>query len=51
MHGVSIPDLKVNLNKAGSVEFVADKAGTFGYNCYVMCGFGHATMKGKRIVE
>jgi cytochrome c oxidase subunit 2 len=51
MHGFGIPDLKVELNKAGTVEFVADQAGSFDFICSVMCGAGHADMKGKLIVE
>lgn len=51
MHGVSLPEFKVALNKPGSVEFVADHTGSFDYICSVMCGAGHATMKGKLIVE
>jgi cytochrome c oxidase subunit 2 len=51
MHGIAIADFKVDLKKAGSVEFVADKAGTFEYACSVMCGAGHTEMKGKLVVE
>jgi len=51
MHGIEIPDLKVNLDKAGTKEFVADKVGTFDFKCSVMCGTGHGDMIGKLIVE
>jgi len=51
MHGVEIPDLKVSMDKAGTKEFVADKAGTFDFKCSIMCGNGHGTMVGKLIVE
>jgi cytochrome c oxidase subunit 2 len=51
MHGVAIKDFNVDLKKAGSVEFVADKTGSFDIDCSVMCGAGHASMKSKLIVE
>jgi cytochrome c oxidase subunit 2 len=51
MHGIAIADFNVDLKQSGSVEFVADKAGTFEYICSVMCGAGHMEMKGKLIVE
>lgn len=51
MHGIEIPDLKVKLDKAGTVEFVAGKTGTFDYVCSIMCGAGHNDMVGKLIVE
>jgi cytochrome c oxidase subunit 2 len=50
-HGLEIPDYNVNLKHEGTTEFVADKAGTFDYNCSVMCGTGHDNMTGKLIVE
>ncbi|MDR9852677.1 cupredoxin domain-containing protein [Paenibacillus sp. VCA1] len=50
-HGLEIPEFKVNLQKDGSAEFTADKAGTFDFDCSVMCGAGHGDMKGKLIVE
>lgn len=51
MHGVEIADFKVKIDKPGSKEFVADKAGTFEFKCSIMCGNGHGTMVGKLIVE
>ncbi|MCJ8011166.1 cupredoxin domain-containing protein [Paenibacillus sp. KQZ6P-2] len=50
-HGLEIPEFNVNLQKNGSVIFEADKAGTFDFDCSVMCGAGHSNMKGKLIVE
>ncbi|MCJ8011256.1 cupredoxin domain-containing protein [Paenibacillus sp. KQZ6P-2] len=50
-HGFEIPDFKVNLQKDGSAEFTADKAGTHEFHCSVMCGAGHDNMVGKIIVE
>ena len=34
-----------------TVEFTADKAGTFPFQCSHFCGFGHGRMKGKLTVE
>jgi cytochrome c oxidase subunit 2 len=34
-----------------TIEFSADKAGTFEFKCSVYCGKGHGKMKGKLIVE
>lgn len=50
-HGLEIPEYKVNLQKDGTAEFTADKAGTFDFDCSVMCGAGHDNMTGKLIVE
>jgi cytochrome c oxidase subunit 2 len=46
-------NLKVNLqqDKPTSVEFVADKVGTFKWKCGRPCGDGCAKMTGKLIVE
>ena len=43
-----IPDLGVS--GIDSVEFTADKAGTFEFRCPTMCGQGHMNMKGTLIV-
>lgn len=48
-HGISIPDL--NVNGIGSVEFTADKIGTFEFRCPTFCGEGHKEMTGTLIVE
>ncbi len=34
-----------------TVEFTADKPGTFAFRCSVVCGLGHGKMKGKLVVE
>jgi cytochrome c oxidase subunit 2 len=34
-----------------TVEFVADKAGTFTFSCSVYCGKGHRGMKGELVVS
>jgi cytochrome c oxidase subunit 2 len=52
MHGISQPDLKIDLKKTGeTATFTADKTGSFDFACSVMCGAGHANMKGKIIIE
>jgi len=53
-HGLAIAEFKVNLvipaGKTESIEFLADKAGTFNINCSVYCGPGHSKMQGKLVV-
>lgn len=49
VHGMIIPDLGVS--GIDSVEFTADKAGTFAFRCPTMCGSGHRDMTGTLIVE
>lgn len=44
-------DQKLKKGDAATVEFTADKAGTFPFECSVFCGFGHKKMKGKLVVE
>lgn len=48
-HGMVIPDLGVS--GIGSVEFTADKVGTYPFKCPTMCGSGHKDMKGTLIVQ
>ncbi len=48
-HGIAIPDFGVS--GADSVEFTADKTGTFEFHCPTYCGQGHKEMKGTLIVE
>jgi len=54
-HGFSLPDFNVNANlepgKETTVEFTADKAGSFTFFCSVFCGSGHSEMKGTLVVE
>jgi cytochrome c oxidase subunit 2 len=49
-HGFSLPEYNINVyiseTEAASVEFVADKEGTFTYSCSVHCGSGHGNMRG-----
>ena len=54
-HGIKIEEFGVEQRlKKGvptTVEFTADKAGTFTFKCSVHCGIGHGHMKGTLIVE
>lgn len=54
-HGIKLEAFRVEQKlKKGvptTVEFVADKAGTFPFKCSVFCGLGHGGMKGTLIVE
>ena len=54
-HGISIPDYGINrrLNPAApvTIDFIADKQGTFTAYCSVACGPGHGSMKGRIIVK
>lgn len=49
IHGIRIPDFNVKGNS--TVEFIADKTGTFDFYCTVFCGDGHKDMKGTLIVK
>jgi len=48
-HGMVIPDLGVS--GIDSVEFTADKEGTFEFKCPTPCGNGHKEMKGILVVQ
>lgn len=54
-HGLAIEGYDVNLYLDGvrpkTIEFIADKTGTFTIYCSVVCGSGHSSMRGKLIVE
>lgn len=54
-HGFSLPDFgvdeKFDKGETKTVEFTADKVGTFTFNCNVPCGAGHKAMTGTLIVE
>jgi len=54
-HGFSLPDFNINQqlspNQEVTIEFVADKSGTFGFACSVFCGAGHGTMRGNLVVS
>ena len=55
VHGFKLADFNVNqrLEKGvpTTVEFTADRAGTFPFECSVVCGLGHHKMKGQLVVE
>jgi cytochrome c oxidase subunit II len=42
---------KLKKGEVTSAEFVADKTGTFPFQCSHFCGRGHGKMKGQLIVE
>jgi len=54
-HGFSLGDFGIDKrlepNIPVTVEFVADKAGTFGFMCNIPCGSGHSSMDGKLVVK
>ncbi|MCD9024127.1 cupredoxin domain-containing protein [Cohnella sp. NL03-T5] len=50
-HGLEIKDLNVKIKNGESATIVLDKAGTYDFNCSIMCGTGHDSMVGKLIVE
>lgn len=54
-HGISISEYGINerldVGKPVTIEFTADKQGTFTAFCSVFCGSGHGNMKGKLIVK
>ena len=54
-HGISIPEYGINERldpgKPVTIEFTAEKEGTFTSFCSVFCGSGHSTMKGKIVVR
>jgi len=54
-HGFLLPDYNINVplspGRPTTIEFVADKQGTFKFLCSVLCGSGHGGMKGKLVVK
>ena len=54
-HGISIPEYGINErlepNKPVTIEFTADKQGTFNAFCSVFCGSGHRSMKGSIVIK
>ncbi len=54
-HGISILTFGVSANlqpgKTVTLDFIADKKGTFSMVCSVFCGAGHGSMKGSLIVQ
>ncbi len=54
-HGISIAAFGVSQtlspNSTKTIEFVADKAGTYPIVCSVACGSGHSSMKATLVVQ
>lgn len=54
-HGFALPDFNIDEvlepGKKVSVEFLADKTGSFPFFCSISCGRGHYDMSGMLIVE
>ena len=54
-HGFRLDEFHINKKiergKTVTVEFTADKAGTFAFRCSNFCGLGHGGMKGTLVVE
>lgn len=48
---VAKPEFKLPKGQPVTIEFSADKAGTYAFKCSVFCGMGHHGMKGQIIVE
>ena len=44
-------DKKVKKGASSTVEFTADRAGTFPFQCSDFCGLGHRKMKGTLVIE
>lgn len=42
---------KIEKGQTATVEFTAQKAGTYSFRCCVVCGFHHHAMKGEVVVE
>lgn len=54
-HGLAIlefgVDKVIRMGQTVTVDFVANKAGTFTFHCTVFCGSGHSTMTGELVVK
>lgn len=44
-------DKLLKKGQATTIEFTADKAGTFPFQCSHFCGMGHGKMKGQLVVQ
>ena len=55
VHGFKIEafqiDQRLPKGEAVTVDFIADRSGTFPFQCSTVCGFGHKKMKGELIIE
>jgi cytochrome c oxidase subunit 2 len=43
--------VKIKKGETATVEYLAEKAGTYEFKCCVFCGMGHGSMKGKIVVR
>jgi cytochrome c oxidase subunit 2 len=54
-HGLKLEafqiDQQLKKGETVTVEFTADQAGTFPFQCAKFCGLGHKNMKGELVVE
>lgn len=54
-HGFKLEAFNINQKlkkgEAVTIEFTADRPGTFPFQCSRFCGLGHGKMKGKLVVE
>jgi cytochrome c oxidase subunit 2 len=54
-HGFKLDAFRINQKQPKgqpvTVEFTADQAGTFSFQCSHFCGLGHGKMKGTLVVE
>ncbi len=54
-HGIAIPEYGINERldpgQPKTIEFTAEKEGSFTAFCSVFCGSGHSSMKGKIVVR
>jgi cytochrome c oxidase subunit 2 len=56
IHGIAIPGFGISVGPVSpgeekTVEFIADKSGSFDYFCNVPCGSGHRSMRGTLTVN
>jgi cytochrome c oxidase subunit 2 len=54
-HGFNLEAFQIDKllkkGQATTIEFTADKTGTFPFHCSHFCGMGHGKMKGQLVVE
>ncbi len=51
IEGVKDSCVKIKKGESATVEYKAEKAGTFEFKCCKRCGFGHGRMKGTIVVK
>jgi len=50
-HGLEIDELGLKLTPQNTSQVITPKAGTYDFECTILCGSGHNDMKAKLIVE